>query len=90
MSNGVTFFDSQFRRQVRNQNIRLNPFELRALPCMERRAPEFGCGQGNLTVAAARRGRDLLHAEFRDFDAPHQSIKSFVTIIARKPGPAPA
>ncbi len=28
---------------------------------------------------------NILHAEFRDFAAPGQTIKSFVTIIARKP-----
>ena len=35
-------------------------------------------------------GWDILHQEFRDFDAPNRSVKSFVTLIARKPGPAPA
>lgn len=30
---------------------------------------------------------NILHAEFRDFGAPGQTVKSFVTLIARKPGP---
>jgi tellurite methyltransferase len=28
---------------------------------------------------------DVIHLEYRDFDAPGQRIKSFVTLIARKP-----
>jgi tellurite methyltransferase len=31
-------------------------------------------------------GWDILHSEFRDFDAPGQLTKSFVTLIAQKPG----
>lgn len=30
-------------------------------------------------------GWDILEAEYRDFDAPEQHIKSFVTLIAQKP-----
>ena len=30
-------------------------------------------------------GWEILHLEFRDFEAPGQTIKSFVTLIARKP-----
>ena len=30
-------------------------------------------------------GWEILHAEFRDFDAPQQTVKSFVTLIACKP-----
>lgn len=30
-------------------------------------------------------GWDILHAEFSDFDAPNGRVKSFVTLIARKP-----
>jgi tellurite methyltransferase len=33
-------------------------------------------------------GWEMLHQEFRDFPAPHEQLKSFVTVIARKPGPA--
>jgi tellurite methyltransferase len=194
----IAFFDSQFRQQLRNQDFRLNPFELLALPYLKGRVLDFGCGLGNLAIAAAQRGcsvvaldaspsaiehlrqraadaalpieaieadlrrhelggefdcvvsigllmffdcptalrvlsmlrdrvrpggiavvnvlvegttyldmfqpdqycllaRDdlasrfagweILHSEFRDFDAPEQRIKSFVTLAARKPGP---
>ena len=195
----VTFFDRQFRQQVENHEFQLNPFELAALPHLSGRVLDFGCGLGNLAMAAAERGCsvraldaspaaidclrqraaaatlpveaieadlrdyridgdfdcvvsigllmffdcatagrvlsmlqqhvrpggiaaintliegttyldmfepgnycllprdelgqrfagwDILHAEFRDFDAPGQTVKSFVTLIARKP-PAP-
>lgn len=30
-------------------------------------------------------GWNILHSEFRNFDAPHGTIKSFVTLIAQKP-----
>lgn len=29
---------------------------------------------------------EFLHIEYRNFEAPGQTIKSFVTVIARKPG----
>jgi tellurite methyltransferase len=32
-------------------------------------------------------GWGALHSEFRDFDAPNGSIKSFVTLVAQKPAP---
>lgn len=30
-------------------------------------------------------GWDIIHSEFSDFEAPGQTVKSFVTLIARKP-----
>ena len=195
----VAFFDRQFEQQVRNRDFTLNPFELAALPYLQGRVLDFGCGLGNLAIAAAQRGCsvlaldasraaighlrqraaaeslpveaveadlrnyaigedfdcvvsigllmffdcatafrilsmlqahvrpggiavinvlvegtsyldmfepgnyclfardelerrfadwDILHSEFRDFDAPGQTVKSFATVIARKPCPA--
>lgn len=195
----IAFFDRQFRQQAGAGDFKLNPFELATLPHLSGRVLDFGCGLGNLALAAAERGcsvraldaspaaidflrgraaaaklpvvaieadlrdyridgdfdcvvsigllmffdcatslrtvsmlqervrpggiaaintliegttyfdifqpgsycllpRDelrqrfagwnILHAEFRDFEAPGQTIKSFVTIIAQKPGPA--
>ncbi len=52
----VAFFDRQFQQQVRNQDFQLNPFELAALPHLRGRVLDFGCGLGNLAIAAARRG----------------------------------
>lgn len=52
----VRRFDEQFARQVREGDLRLNPFEAAALPYLSGRVLDYGCGLGNLAVAAARRG----------------------------------
>lgn len=52
----VDFFDTQFRKQVASGEFALNPFEATCLPFMHGRALDFGCGLGNLAIAAARRG----------------------------------
>jgi tellurite methyltransferase len=55
-SSSIQFFDTQFQEQVRAADRRLNPFELDALPYLSGRVLDFGCGIGNLAVAAAERG----------------------------------
>ena len=52
----VKYFDEQFARQIRDHDCQLNPFEQLALPHLRGRVLDFGCGMGNLAVAAARRG----------------------------------
>ena len=52
----LNFFDAQFQRQVSAGDLSLNPFEETALPHMRGRVLDFGCGMGNLALAAARRG----------------------------------
>ena len=52
----IAFFDEQFARQIRDHDFQLNPFETAALPHLQGRVLDFGCGMGNLAVAAARRG----------------------------------
>lgn len=52
----VHFFDEQFQRQAIEGNLALNPLELLALPYLHGRVLDFGCGMGNLAVAAAKRG----------------------------------
>lgn len=59
-SGSITFFDSQFQRQVRDQDYKLNPFELAALPHLKGRVLDFGCGLGNLAMAAASQGCSVL------------------------------
>jgi len=59
-STSVDFFDRQFRQQVENHDFQLNPFELAALPYLTGRVLDFGCGLGNLAMAAAAQGCSVL------------------------------
>jgi tellurite methyltransferase len=52
----IRFFEQQFQRQLGAADLRLNPFEERALPHLRGRVLDYGCGLGNLAVAAARQG----------------------------------
>ena len=56
----VGFFDAQFRRQLSEGERVLNPFEQVALPWLRGRVLDYGCGLGNLSVAAAERGCSVL------------------------------
>ena len=56
----IAFFDSQFERQVREQDFALNPFEKLALRYLHGRVLDMGCGLGNLSIEAARRGCSVL------------------------------
>jgi len=55
-SDSIDFFDRQFRQQLRDRDFKLNPFELAVLPHLRGRVLDFGCGLGNLAIAAAQRG----------------------------------
>ena len=52
----ISFFDEQFRRQSGDAALKLNPFEELALPYLKGEVLDFGCGLGNLSLAAAARG----------------------------------
>jgi tellurite methyltransferase len=56
----VRFFDAQFQRQVREADLGLNPFERIALPWLAGKVLDYGCGLGNLAIAAAQRGCPVL------------------------------
>jgi tellurite methyltransferase len=56
----VDYFDAQFRKQAQAGEFVLNPFEQAALPHLAGRVLDLGCGLGNLAIAAARRGCDVL------------------------------
>ena len=56
----VEFFDAQFRRQAGAGELALNPFERAALPHLEGRVLDMGCGLGNLALAAAARGCEVM------------------------------
>ena len=54
------FFDQQFQRQVAAADYALNPFEIEALPHLRGSDLDYGCGLGNLSLEAARRGCSVL------------------------------
>lgn len=56
----VDFFDGQFQRQVREGDFALNPFEKLVLPFLRGNVLDLGCGLGNLSIEAARRGSSVL------------------------------
>ena len=56
MNRSVEFFETQFKCQAAAGEYALNPFELAVLPFLTGRVLDFGCGMGNLAVAAAQKG----------------------------------
>ena len=66
----IRFFDTQFQRQVREGDLRLNPFEQEVLPYLRGRVLDYGCGLGNLAVAAARKRCSVVA-----LDASHTAIE---------------
>jgi tellurite methyltransferase len=75
----IEFFDEQFRRQVAAGEYALNPFESAALPYLHGAVLDYGCGLGNLAVAAARRGCDVLA-----LDASETAIAHLRELAARE------
>ncbi len=66
----VRFFEAQFQRQLSESDLSLNPFERQALPFLRGAVLDFGCGLGNLAVAAARQGCSVVA-----LDASHTAIE---------------
>ncbi len=56
----VTFFDTQFQKQVAGGDFVLNPFEKTTLPFVQGRVLDLGCGLGNLCIEAARNGAKVV------------------------------
>jgi tellurite methyltransferase len=79
MNRSIHFFDEQFRRQVAAGEFALNPFERAALPHVHGRTLDLGCGLGNLAVAAARAG-----AQVMALDASPAAIERITAIAGRE------
>jgi tellurite methyltransferase len=57
----IGFFEGQFQRQVRDQEYVLNPFEILALNYIKTGSVlDLGCGLGNLSLEAGRRGHHVV------------------------------
>ena len=56
----VAFFENQFQRQVRDQEYTLNPFEILAFDYLAGDILDLGCGLGNLSLEAGRRGHRVM------------------------------
>ena len=67
----IGFFDDQFRRQVRDRDFALNPFEAMAMRHLSGDVLDFGCGLGNLSVAAAQRGCRVVAMDASDAAVTH-------------------
>jgi tellurite methyltransferase len=66
----IHFFDVQFQRQLRESDLQLNPFEQQALSYLHGHVLDYGCGLGNLALAAARQGCSVVA-----LDASHTAIE---------------
>lgn len=67
----VEFFDRQFEQQIHQTEGALNPFEQAALPHLRGRVLDFGCGMGNLALAAARAGCPVLALDASEVAIAH-------------------
>jgi tellurite methyltransferase len=56
----IEFFDKQFEKQVKEGELKLNPFEEIALKYVKGQVLDLGCGLGNLAIEAARLGCSVL------------------------------
>jgi len=56
MATSIEFFDRQLEDQIRQGQNRLNRFELMTQPYLRGDVLDFGCGLGNLAIAAAEAG----------------------------------
>lgn len=66
INQSIHFFESQFKRQIESGEFTLNPFEESVLPYASGKVLDLGCGLGNLSIAAAHRGCQVLALDGSD------------------------
>jgi tellurite methyltransferase len=59
-NHSIHFFEQQFQQQAGHGELLLNPFEQIALPYLRGEVLDYGCGLGNLAIAAAQAGYTVL------------------------------
>lgn len=79
INHSVNFFDRQFQTQVSKEDFSLNPFEQLALPFLQGRILDLGCGLGNLSIEAARRGCSVVAV-----DGSETGIEHIRSVAARE------
>lgn len=62
-NHSVSFFETQFQKQIRDNEFALNPFEQLALEYLAGKILDLGAGLGNLALEAGRRGHHVLAVE---------------------------
>jgi tellurite methyltransferase len=75
----ISFFDAQFQKQVAGKDFALNPFELATRDFVRGRTLDLGCGLGNLSIEAARRGASVVAV-----DASPAAIERIREVAARE------
>lgn len=79
VNHSVNFFDTQFQNQVNKGDFSLNLFEKLALPFLKGTVLDLGCGLGNLSIEAARRGAKVLA-----LDASKTAIEHISSIATKE------
>jgi tellurite methyltransferase len=67
----IEFFDRQFERQINSPDTGLNPFEQSALPYLRGKVLDYGCGLGQLALAAARAGCSVVALDASEVAVGH-------------------
>jgi tellurite methyltransferase len=79
----VEFFEAQFKQRVGStgsSELALNPFQQAALPFLSGRVLDLACGLGGLSVAAARKGCEVIAVDASSTAVEH------VAAVARAEG----